>query len=192
MSQENVRVIVRKATGVLFAVLTLLLAGCFDGDEDSATEARTTETRLSPEPKTAQVARAASLVAQAGNGWAPLFAKNYLWACKYVYPPAWEGPEAGQPTPPLPRRFVRRLCAGFSLQGGSGPHDRPPSRFQRSFADATVESILVKGDKAWAEFSNGELVEFIRVAQAELPIDIPAGWYIYGVGGDAGKKYFEP
>jgi hypothetical protein len=213
MSEENVRVIVRKATGVLFVVLALLLAGCFDGDEDSTTEARTTETRLSPEPKTAQVARAAALVAQAGNGWAPLFAKNYLWACKYVYPPAWEGPGGHRPQPPvstLPKRFVRRWCAGFGLQGGPGPNDpvrpeplrgrsgrrlapaRPPSGFQKSFADATVERILVNGDKAWAEFSNGELVEFIRVAQAELPIDIPGGWYIYRVGGNAGKKYFEP
>jgi hypothetical protein len=183
------------AVAVLAAVLAVVLAGCFDGDQDSTTEA-TTETRLSTEPKTAEVARAADLVAQAGNGWAPLFARNYLGACKYVYPPTWGGPDSHgpQPTPPPPaaRRSARRLCAGFGLEGGPGPHDRPPSAFQRSFADATVESAVVKGDKAWAEFSNGELVEFIRVAQAELPIEIPAGWFIHRVGGNAGKKYFEP
>jgi hypothetical protein len=192
------------AVAVLAAVLALLLAGC-ESDDDSTTEAR-----LSTEPKPAEVSRAAVLVAQAGNGWAPLFAKNYLWACKYVYPPAWVGPDSHgqQPTPPLPaaRRFARRLCAGFGLDsrsgrpsaeaerahGGPGPHDRPPSGFQKSFADATVESVAVKGDKAWAEFSNGKLVEFIRVAQAELPIGVTPGWYIYHLGGDAGKKYFEP
>jgi hypothetical protein len=188
------------AVAVLAAVLAVVLAGCFDGDENSTTEARTTETRLSPEPKTAEVARAADLVFQAGNGWAPRFARNYLWACKYVYPPAWEPPEGHRDGPPqqwastLPAatRSARRGCSGFGLEGGPGPHDRPPSGFQKSFADATVERVAVKGDKAWAEFSNGELVEFIRVAQAELPIDIPGGWYIYRVGGNAGKKYFEP
>jgi hypothetical protein len=183
------------AVAVFAAVLALLLAGC-ESDEDSPTEARTTEARLSPEPKTAEVARAAALVAQAGNGWAPLFAKNYLWACKYMYPPAWVGPDGHgqQPTPPLPaaRRFARRWCAGFSLGGGSGPHDRPPSGFQKSFAGATIESVVVKGDKAWAEFSNGKLVEFIRLAEAELPIGVTPGWFINRVGGNAGKKYFEP
>jgi hypothetical protein len=182
---------------VFAAVLALLLAGC-ESDEDSTMEARTREARttvrISPEPKTAEVARAAALVAQAGNGWAPLFAKNYLWACKYMYPPGWVGPDSHgqQPTPPLPaaRRFAR--CAWFSLGGGSEPHHRPPSGFQKSFADATVESVVVRGDKAWAEFSSGKPVEFIRLAEAELPIGVTPGWFIYGVGGNAGKKYFEP
>jgi hypothetical protein len=187
------------AVAVFAAVLALLLAGC-ESDEDSTTEARTTEAtttvRISPEPKTAEVARAAALVAQAGNGWAPLFAKNYLWACKYMYPPGWVGPDSHgqQPTPPLPawRRFDRRLCAKFSLEGGPGPHDRPPSGFQKSFADATVESVVLRGDKAWAEFSSGEPVEFIRLGEAELPIGVTPGWFIYRVGGNAGKRYFEP
>jgi hypothetical protein len=168
------------AVAVLAAVLAVVLAGCFDGDEDSTTKATTTQTRLSPEARPAEVARAADLVVQAGNAWAPLFAKDVWAACHYTY---------GRQAP---------SCSEFSLGSRGGPHDRP-SAFQRSFADATVESVAVKGDKAWAEFSNGELGEFIRVAKTELPIDsenaiqkIPPGWYIYRVGGNAGKKYFEP
>jgi hypothetical protein len=158
---------------------------CFDldpatGEAENTIRARVRRSRaaeaqakLSPEEQVQELKRAA-------NDWASLFAKDVWAACQYTY---------GRQAP---------SCSKFSLGSGGGPHDRP-SAFQKSFADATVESVAVKGDKAWAEFSNGELGEFIRVAKTELPLDtenaiqkIPPGWYIYRVGGNAGKKYFEP
>jgi len=60
---------------------------------------------------------------------------------------------------------------------------KPPSdAFRKSFEGATVEDIAIKGDRAAARFSNGEVVELGSV------ID---GWLIAKLGGNAGREFFE-
>ena len=112
-----------------------------------------------------------------GNQWAPLFAEDTSVACKYMY---------GQP-----------LCEEFFGRIGAREVGRP-SKFQRSFANATVERVQVKRaqqiktadgtlideHKAVAEFSNGELVEFIQDPHG--PPSSLANWFIDDVGGNAG------
>ena len=152
-----------KSGAVLASCTALLLAGC-GGDEDSTTEAvsSTSEVRLSPEKQVEHV----------GNTWAPLFAKDVSAACRYMF---------GQP-----------LCEEFfGPVGAVVPEVRRPSAFQKSFANATVERVKIKGNKAGAEFSNGEPVEFIQET-AKRPPGLLGEWFINDVGGNAGKKYFEP
>jgi hypothetical protein len=55
---------------------------------------------------------------------------------------------------------------------------------QKSFANATVERGEIKGIKARAEFSTGELVEFIQ--ETERPRRFLGNWFILEVGGNAG------
>jgi hypothetical protein len=114
-----------------------------------------------------------------GNQWAPLFAEETSVACKYMY---------GQP-----------LCEEFLGRIGEREVGRP-SEFQRSFANATVERVHVKRaqqikaadgtrieeHKAVAEFSNGELVEFIQDPHG--PPSSLADWFIDDLGWNAGKK----
>jgi hypothetical protein len=76
----------------------------------------------------------------------------------------------------------------FRTAGGEPPEVGRPSGFQESFADATVERVEIKGHKAEAEFSNGKPVEFIQETHQPRRGD----WFIYDVGGNAGKTYFEP
>ena len=83
-------------------------------------------------------------IEQKGNKWAAAFAAG-RGACRYMGQPACE----------------REDCERVS----SGPikNCTPPSaEFRASFADATVERVVVSEDhrRATAEFSNGESVEF--------------------------------
>jgi hypothetical protein len=59
---------------------------------------------------------------------------------------------------------------------------RPSWEFRRSFADATVTAIVIRGRRAAARFSNGETVVFFDVGQS---------WWIDRIGGDAGRNLFE-
>ena len=109
-------------------------------------------------------------IAQVGKEWAPMFAKDDPAACGYM--------------------FAQPLCEEFFGRVGDPPKVGRPSGFQESFADATVERVEFKGHKAGAEFSNGELVEFIQ--ETHQPRRLVGDWFVYDVGGDAGKTYFQP
>lgn len=109
-------------------------------------------------------------IAQVGNDWARAFAVDAAGACESMF---------GQP-----------LCERFFGKVGGEAEVDDPSDFQKSFADATVERVEIKGHKAGVEFSNGELVEFIQETQEPPPL--LGDWFVYRVGGNAGKKYFEP
>jgi hypothetical protein len=58
------------------------------------------------------------------------------------------------------------------------------SKVQRSFADAVVREIVIRGHHAAARFSNGETVRFAEDAGR-------GSWWIDRVGGNAGRKFFE-
>jgi hypothetical protein len=155
---------------VLAAFIALVLAGC--GDEDSTT----TEAKPSPEQK----------IEQTGNKWAPLFAAAHDFAaCKYQTQP---------------------LCDRTTCEHVGGPEAKPEpirnctppsSAFRKSFEDATVQDIAIKGERAGAKLSNGELVEFVGVQPAHCVGSAcpqrprPDHWLVSNLGGNAGKKYFE-
>lgn len=130
-----------------------------EADPDASTPE--TEPRLSAEQE----------IERAGNEWAPLFAGgDRRWAapgtCTYMTQPACE----------------RMSC---ERAGGRRPigNCTPASwQFRKSFADATVVDIVIRGREAGARFSNGETVEFFNVGEA---------WWIDRVGGDAERDFFE-
>jgi hypothetical protein len=110
-------------------------------------------------------------IERAGNKWARLFAGgDRRWAapgtCTYMTQPGCE----------------RISCEHV---GGRRPIENctPPSwQFRKSFTDATVVDIVIRGRRGAARFSNGETVEFFDVGEA---------WWIHDVGGDAGRNFFE-
>lgn len=107
----------------------------------------------------------AQRIERIGNTWAPLFAAARPRACNYMTQPACE----------------RVACERV----GSGPIPNctlPSSKFRRSFEDATVQDVSVKGYRAAARFSNGELVEFFGDGGT---------WWIQKLGGNAGREFFE-
>jgi len=115
---------------------------------------RATGSTLSPEEK----------IERTGNEWARLFAASATRDCRYMTQP---------------------LCERISCERISGPMENctPPSAaYRKSFRDATVQDIMIKGHRAAARFSNGEAIEYF------LPrIQIRGGWLISKVGGNAGR-----
>jgi hypothetical protein len=125
----------------LAPLLSLLALGAlglvvFEGGGDETTAGSETEAGLSPEPKTAEVAREAALVAQIGNKWARLFAAVRGDACELMTQPACErmicerhgGPIASSSRWPDPNARAIRDCT-------------PPSpAFRDLFAGASVEA----------------------------------------------------
>jgi hypothetical protein len=60
---------------------------------------------------------------------------------------------------------------------------KPPSdAFRKSFEGASVQDIAIKGGRAAARFSNGEVVELVSVVD---------GWSIAKFGGMTGRGFFE-
>jgi hypothetical protein len=109
-------------------------------------------------------------IEQAGNEWARLFAAgDRRWAA-----------------PGTCRYMTQSGCERISCERvGRGPIKkctRPSWEFRKSFADATVTDVVIRGRRAGARFSNGETVEFVDVGQS---------WWIDRVGGDAGRTFFE-
>jgi hypothetical protein len=96
-------------------------------------------------------------VEQAGNRWARLFAADDPAACRYMTQPGCEQIKS------------------------------PSVQFRRSFRDATVEDIAIKGERAGARFSNGEGVELSWVNGYA----VGGVWWIEKVGGNAGRRFFE-
>ncbi len=147
-------------------LLTLLALGALGlvacGGGDDDDE-RTTEARLSPEQR----------IEQAGNEWAPLFAGRERF-CELMTQPA---------------------CGRVNCETISGPIENctpTPSKFRKSFVDATVRDVVINGDRAAARFSNGETVELEKV---ELPDPLAEdgdrfGWLIHRFGGNAGDLAF--
>lgn len=127
--------------GMVALIATLALAACEGDDETTATSGVGTTaadrgTRLGLERR----------IEQHANDWAALFAeggfKPGFW--RYMGQPAGE----------------RMVC---ERTGTAIKNCTPPSaEFRESFADATVERVVVSEDRrhARAEFSNGESVEF--------------------------------
>jgi hypothetical protein len=77
------------------------------------------------------------------------------------------------------------LCERIACERvGAGKIDncKPPSAaFRRSFEDARVEKVEVKGARVAARFSNGEVIEFHGDA---------GRWWIVKIGGSAGRGFF--
>jgi hypothetical protein len=60
---------------------------------------------------------------------------------------------------------------------------------RRSFGDATIEDIAIRGDRAAVEFSNGEAIELVKDTTGfEHPVE---WWWVAQVGGNAGRGFFE-
>jgi hypothetical protein len=172
---------VRIATAIFAAGIALVLAGC-GGDEDGTT----TEAKLSPKQEVEQI----------GNKWAPLFAVA-------PNPDACAEFDDQHPSREVAAKYMNQpACeqAACERAGGFAIENCTPSSsgFQESFADATVQDVAVKGDRAAAKFSNGEAVVFVLVEQG-VPCSgsaCPRGspdrvWLIHKIGGNAGRKLFE-
>ena len=111
-----------------------------------------------------------AFITKVGNAWASLFAEDNSAAGEFMY---------GQP---LVERFFGRVS--------EPPEVGRPSAFQRSFANATVEGVWVKDareirakdgrpielHRAAAEFSNGEVVNFIE--ETDAPRSDLGKWFV--------------
>ena len=102
------------------------------------------------------------------NRWARLFAGG-------------RDDAAGQyQTQPLGERIACQRVGGFSIENCS-----PPSQaFRKSFENATVENVHIKGERAAAIFSNGETIVLVQVSDRGV-------WWVHKIGANAGKNFFE-
>jgi hypothetical protein len=112
-------------------------------------------------------------IARTANRWARLFVASDLADCKYMSQPACE----------------RMTCTRVGPR--LIPNCTPPSpAFRLSFARAKVEDVEIKGDRAAARFSNGEVVELERVSTNESD-ELYGRWLIDKWGRNAGRGFFE-
>jgi hypothetical protein len=114
--------------------------------------------------KFGETAGDAMFVTMVGNKWAPLFAKDDPAACDHLF---------GQP-----------LCEQYwGKPGGARSEAGHPTALQKSFANATVERVRVARHKAAAEFSNGEIVEFVQETDTRDPLLGRLGdWFVHSIG----------
>jgi hypothetical protein len=121
-------------------------------------------------------------ITKVGNEWAQLFAKPGSVPCRYMSQPVCE-------------RIACERVGDVPIKSCT-----PPSAaFRRSFEDATVEDIAIKGRNAGVKFSNGEAVELVQVE--EHPHCIGSGcpgegrvrtvWWVSKFGANAGREFFE-
>ena len=102
-----------------------------------------------------------------GNSWAGLFASFGGGTCEHQ-------------TQPLCERIACTRVSDTKIRNCT-----PPTRaFRRSFEGATVEEIVIKGRRAAARFSNGEVVLFV------FPIG-RGTWLVHKLGDNAGRGFFE-
>jgi hypothetical protein len=155
-----------KCIALMALALALVGAGaCGDSDDDAQAPKPTATAQAREATPTPKPLPARKQIEQAGEAWAPLFAAADEAACEYMIKSAQEACDIGV--------FV----------------DGKPSKFQRSFADATIESVKIRGNKAGGSFSNGETVVFEKDDSGD---DVPnSEWGIANLGGDAGKSFFE-
>jgi hypothetical protein len=101
-----------------------------------------------------------------GNAWAPLFAAGPLAAaCRHE-------------TQPLCERIACQRVGGFEMRNCTPP----TSAFRNSFFGATVQAVEIRGQRAAARFSNGEVVELYGDGGT---------WSIHRLGRNAGHEFFE-
>ena len=104
-------------------------------------------------------------IEQIGNQWASLFAAGDGGSCTFM----------GQP---LCERIACERVDRRKIENCT-----PPSAaFRRSFEDARVRGVVVKGNRVAARFSNGEVIEFYGDG---------GRWQIVKIGGSAGRGFFE-
>jgi hypothetical protein len=159
-----VRVAIATAAVVVVATVIALVLAKGGGDEDStregvgSTSSATIVETLSSEEK----------VQETADLWARLFAAaDDDAACRYETQP---------------------LCERITCERISGPIENcqpPSSALRKSFEDATVQDIAIKGDRAAARFLNGEAVELFHATRDG---DV---WWIAKFGGNAGRKFFK-
>ena len=103
-------------------------------------------------------------IALGANEWARLFAASDTRTCdEYMTQPACE------------RMACERVASGRI------ENCTPPSTaYRRSFRDARVQEIAIRGETAAARFSNGETVVLVKVADG--------AWLIHRFGGTAGRQ----
>jgi hypothetical protein len=122
-------------------------------------------------------------VEQTGNEWASLFAAGGArTGCAYE-------------TQPVCERIACEHVGHVPIKNCT-----PPSAaFRRSFEDATVQDIAIKGQNAGVKFSNGEAVELVQVEKyphcigSACPGEGRARtvWWVSKFGGNAGREFFE-
>ena len=122
-------------------------------------------------------------VEQIANDWASLFAARFARTdCTYE-------------TQPVCERIACEHVGNVPIKNCT-----PPSAaFRRSFEDATVQDIAIKGQKAAVKFSNGEAVELeqvetrLRCFGSACPGERRARtvWWVSKFGGNAGREFFE-
>jgi hypothetical protein len=102
-----------------------------------------------------------------GNSWAGLFASFGGGTCEHQ-------------TQPLCERIACTRVSDTKIRNCT-----PPTRaFRKSFEGATVEDIVIKGGRAAARFSNGEVVLFVFATQTGT-------WLVHKLGENAGRGFFE-
>ena len=82
------------------------------------------------------------------------------------------------------------FCERISCERISGPIPnctRPSADYRRSFRDATVQDVVIKGGRAAARFSNGEAIELEHIKGY-----VPGGlWWTTKLGGNTGRGFFK-
>jgi hypothetical protein len=159
---------------VIGGVAALLVVAVADALRSS--ESETTRTNEASPTATASTTEEAGLslrqeVERAGNEWARLFAGDRGRAapgtCEYMTQPGCE-------------RIKCERVGGAPIENCT----RPSWQFRKSFADARVVAVVIKGEQAAARFSNGETVR--------MEIGGNGSWWIQRFGGNAGRDLFEP
>jgi hypothetical protein len=153
------------AVGVLAA---LAVADALRPEPSTPATAQQTTTRPRP-PKLLDTYRPdltpKQEIKRIGNSWGRLFAAADRQACQYMTQPACERVVC--------QRVGRQPIPNCTL---------PSSKFRRSFEDATVQAVVIKGHRAAARFSTGAMVEFYGDGGT---------WSVHKLGGNAGRELFE-
>jgi hypothetical protein len=108
-------------------------------------------------------------IEETGNRWARLFAASATKNCRFTTQP---------------------FCERISCERISGPIESctvPSSSYRKSFRGATVEDVAIKGGRAAARFSNGEVIELEHINGYA----VGGLWWIGKLGGNAGRRFFE-
>ena len=151
-----------RVTTAVLAAVIALVLAGCGDDEDSTT----TEATPSPEQK----------IEQTVDKWAPLFAAAAdRAACRYQ-------------TQPLCERVDCERVATGPIKNCTPPS----SEFRKSFEDATVQDVAIKGGQAGAKLSNGEAVGlFHRSGNLQAGVEETGGWLIHKLGGNASREFFD-
>jgi len=150
---------------VVFAGLDALRSAGGEPTPSEASATGVTTTRTEPDRSPEQE------IERIGNRWARLFAAG----------------DRHWPAPGTCQYMTQPGCERISCERvGARPIEnctRPSWAFRKSFADATVTAIVIKGRQVAARFSNGETVEFTEIG-------VSGSYWIHKVGGNAGRKLF--